>query len=113
MKIRQIGQKIATFGKTLGSKIEHGVRTLGQKVYDNRYKLLAGAAGIASVAALGYAGNKMMKANANTNQARDDRFWQRIGQDRTKGNPIYDNAVNIARQRNRTQFELSPPMDKN
>ena len=59
MKIRQIGQKIATFGKTLGSKIEHGVRTLGQKVYDNRYKLLAGAGALASATALGYAANKM------------------------------------------------------
>ena len=65
MKTRQIGQKISSFGKTLGSKINHGIRTLGQKVYDNRYKLLAGVAGIASVTALGYAGKKIANDVAN------------------------------------------------
>lgn len=62
MKTRQIGQKLSSFGKTLGSKINHGIRTLGQKVYDNRYKLLAG---IASVTALGYAGKKIANDVAN------------------------------------------------
>ena len=61
MKTRQIGQKISSFGKTLGSKINHGIRTLGQKVYDNRYKLLAGVA----LGATAYAGKKIANDVAN------------------------------------------------
>ena len=56
MKIRVVGQKLADFGNRLGTKIYGGVKSLGQKVYDNRYKLLAGAATLGVGAAAAYAG---------------------------------------------------------
>ena len=53
MKLRTVGQKIMNFGTSLGHKINKGVRSLGQKVYDNRYKILAGVGAMGAAAAMG------------------------------------------------------------
>ena len=53
MKIRTVGQKLMNFGTSLGHKINKGVRSLGQKVYDNRYKILAGVGAMGAAAAMG------------------------------------------------------------
>ncbi len=57
MKLRTTGQKIMNFGTSLGHKINKGVRSLGQKVYDNRYKILAGVGAMGAAAAMGVAQN--------------------------------------------------------
>jgi len=44
MKLRTIGHKLSQFGDTLGKKLASGVRNIGHKIYDNRYKIL-GATG--------------------------------------------------------------------
>jgi len=48
MKLKALGQKIQAFGSSLGRKIYGGIRNVGQKVYDNRYKILAGGGAIAT-----------------------------------------------------------------
>ena len=43
MKIKQIGQKLNAFKNYIGGKIYSGAKAVGQKIYDNRYKILIGA----------------------------------------------------------------------
>ena len=43
MKIKQVGQKPNAFRNYIGSKIYGGIKAVGQKTYDNRYKILLGA----------------------------------------------------------------------
>ncbi len=62
MKVRVVGQKLAAFGNKLGTKVYGGIKSLGQKVYDNRYKLLAGAAAL-GVGAAAYAGKGVIQDN--------------------------------------------------
>ena len=65
MKIRTVGQKLMNFGTSLGHKINKGVRSLGQKVYDNRYKILAGVGAMGAAAAMGLAQNMASPATAS------------------------------------------------
>jgi len=43
MKLKQIGQKLNAFKNYIGGKMYSGARVIGQKIYDNRYKILIGA----------------------------------------------------------------------
>ena len=51
--LNQIGLKMKDFGKGLGDKIYSGSKYIGQKVYDNRYKI-GGAASVALATGLGH-----------------------------------------------------------
>lgn len=63
-KFKQIGQKVSNFSNKMGSKIYGGVRTLGQKVYDNRYKVL-GTAALAGTAVAAVAAGEAANALSN------------------------------------------------
>ena len=43
MKLRQIGQKLNDFKNYIGNKTYGGIKSLGNKIYDNRYKIAASA----------------------------------------------------------------------
>ena len=43
MKLRQIGQKLNDFKNYIGNKTYGGIKSLGNKIYDNRYKIGASA----------------------------------------------------------------------
>ena len=64
MRIKQVGQKLHNYGTRLGHKLFSGVKSLGQKVYDNKYKLLAGlgatiATGVATSMNMNTTGTKI------------------------------------------------------
>ncbi len=74
MKLRAVGHKISDFGNKLGQKLYAGAKSIGQKVYDNRYKLLATAgAGIGATLLGGAvsAGNALANAGAIQGEIRD------------------------------------------
>ena len=61
MKLRQIGQKLNDFKNYIGNKSYGGIKALGNKIYDNRYKIGAGlmAGGLtAATGATGYYGKQ-------------------------------------------------------
>ena len=44
MKLKQVGQKLHDFKNYIGNKTYGGIKSLGNKIYDNRYKIGAGLA---------------------------------------------------------------------
>ena len=61
MKLKQVGQKLHDFKNYIGNKTYGGIKSLGNKIYDNRYKIGAGlgaAALTAGVLATGYYGKQ-------------------------------------------------------
>ena len=70
MNIKLVGQKLHNYGTRLGSKLYGGLKSLGHKVYDSRYKLLAGtgaALGAGLLGALGVGANAIAQAPAAMN----------------------------------------------
>ena len=61
MKLKQVGQKLHDFKNYIGNKTYGGIKSLGNKIYDNRYKIGAGlgaAALTTGVLATGYYGKQ-------------------------------------------------------
>ena len=61
MKLKQVGQKLHDFKNYIGNKTYGGIKSLGNKIYDNRYKIGAGlgaAALTAGALATGYYGKQ-------------------------------------------------------
>ena len=61
MKLKQVGQKLHDFKNHIGNKTYGGIKALGNKIYDNRYKIGAGLAAAALTAGIlgtGYYGKQ-------------------------------------------------------
>ena len=62
MKLNQVGQKLHDFKNYIGNKAYGGIKSLGNKIYDNRYKIGAGLGAIALTAGGSLLNNYMSKS---------------------------------------------------
>ena len=62
MKLKQVGQKLHDFKNYIGNKTYGGIKSLGNKIYDNRYKIAAGLGAIALTAGGSLVYNYMSKS---------------------------------------------------
>ena len=66
MKLKQVGQKLHDFKNYIGNKTYGGIKSLGNKIYDNRYKIGAGLGAIALTAGSSLLNNYMSKSAPTT-----------------------------------------------
>ena len=66
MKLKQVGQKLHDFKNYIGNKTYGGIKSLGNKIYDNRYKIGAGLGAIALTAGGLLLNNYMSKSVPTT-----------------------------------------------
>ena len=67
MKLKQVGQKLHDFKNYIGNKTYGGIKSLGNKIYDNRYKIGAGLGVIALTAGGSLLNNYMSKSAPTVN----------------------------------------------
>ena len=67
MKLKQVGQKLHDFKNYIGNKSYGGITLLGNKIYDNRYKIGAGLGAIALTAGGSLLNNYMSKSAPTVN----------------------------------------------
>ena len=66
MKLRQIGQKLNDFKNYIGNKSYTGIKSLGNKIYDNRYKIGASALTAGGVLLNNYLNKSTVNPSSNS-----------------------------------------------
>ena len=66
MKLRQIGQKLNDFKNYIGNKTYGGIKSLGNKIYDNRYKIGASAVTAGGVLLNNYLNKSTVNPSSNS-----------------------------------------------
>ena len=78
MKLKQVGQKLHDFKNYIGNKSYGGIKSLGNKVYDNRYKIGAGLALTAGELLLNNYMSKSAPATVNPSAVASPSLYQTL-----------------------------------
>jgi len=78
MKLKQVGQKLHDFKNYIGNKTYGGIKSLGNKIYDNRYKIGAGLALTAGELLLNKYVSKSAPATVNPSAVASPSLYQTL-----------------------------------
>jgi hypothetical protein len=78
MKLKQVGQKLHDFKNYIGNKTYGGIKSLGNKIYDNRYKIGAGLALTAGELLLNNYVSKSAPATVNPSAVASPSLYQTL-----------------------------------
>ena len=78
MKLNQVGQKLHDFKNYIGNKTYGGIKSLGNKIYDNRYKIGAGLALTAGELLLNKYVSKSAPATVNPSAVASPKLYQTL-----------------------------------
>ena len=78
MKLKQVGQKLHDFKNYIGNKTYGGIKSLGNKIHDNRYKIGAGLALTAGELLLNKYVSKSAPATVNPSAVASPSLYQTL-----------------------------------